>query len=89
MKSFLFGAIALAFAVPAAAQPAEHKMECCEKMKEHAGTSHAGRHDVPDAGKDCCCKDMAEKGHENHGKQEHHPEADGAAAHDGHGDHAN
>lgn len=75
MKSFLFGAIALAFAVPAAAQPAEHKMECCEKMKEHAG-------------KDCCCKDMAEKGHENHGKQEHHPKADGAAAHDGHGDHA-
>jgi len=51
MKKLIFGAIALAIAVPAAAQtaPAEHKMDCCEKMKaEH---------------KECCCKDMAGKDH--------------------------
>jgi hypothetical protein len=51
MKKLIFGAIALAIAVPAAAQtaPAEHKMDCCEKMKsEH---------------KECCCKDMDHKDH--------------------------
>ena len=77
MKKIIFGAIALAFAVPVAAQtaPAEHKMECCEKMKAE--------------GKQCCCKDMAEMGHDGHGKQDHQPKADSAPSHDGHGEHAN
>lgn len=75
MKKMMFGAIALAIAVPAMAQtpPApEHKMECCEKMKAE--------------GKECCCKDMAKKGDEK--QQEQKPKADGGAAHDGHGEHA-
>ena len=59
MKKMIFGAIALAIAVPAAAQTApeaEHKMKCCEKMKAE--------------GKECCCKEMAGKGHESHGKHD-------------------
>jgi hypothetical protein len=75
MKKMMFGAIALAFAVPVAAQAApepEHKMECCEKMKAE--------------GKECCCKDMAGKDHGEHGK--HAPKTDGARGHDGHGEHA-
>lgn len=69
----LIGAIALAMAVPAAAQtaPEEHKMECCEKMKAE--------------GKECCCKGMAKKDHDM--KQDHQPKADGAD-HKGHGEHA-
>lgn len=76
MRNILFGAIALAIAVPAAAQtaPAEHKMECCEKMKAE--------------GKECCCKDMAKKDHESHGKQDHQPKAGGDSGHEGHGEHA-
>jgi hypothetical protein len=77
MKNIVFGAIALAIAVPAAAQtaPAEPKtMECCEKMKAE--------------GKACCCKDMAGKDHGELGKQDHQPKADDGAAHDGHGEHA-
>ena len=60
----LIGAIALILAAPALAQaaPAEHKMECCEKMKAE--------------GKECCCKDMAKKDHDM--KQDHQPKADGA-----------
>jgi hypothetical protein len=72
MKKMIFGAIALAIAVPAAAQTApapEHKMECCEKMKAE--------------GKECCCKDMAQK----HDAKDHQPKADGEA-NDGHGEHA-
>jgi hypothetical protein len=75
MKKMIFGAIALAIAVPAAAQtaPAEApKADCCEKMKAE--------------GKECCCKDMAGKDHAEHGK--HQPKADGDAGHEGHGDHA-
>ena len=49
----LFGAIALAIAIPSIAQaqtaPAP-KMDCCEKKKE----------------KCACCKDMAGKGHKGH-----------------------
>lgn len=73
MMKMLIGAIALAIAVPAAAQtaPAEHKMECCEKMKAE--------------GKECCCKDMAKKDHDM--KQGHHPKADGEG-HKDHGEHA-
>ena len=69
----LIGAMALAIAVPAAAQtaPPEHKMECCEKMKAE--------------GKECCCKDMAKKDHDM--KQDHQPTADGAD-HKDHGEHA-
>ena len=70
----LIGAMALAIAVPAAAQtaPPEHKMECCEKMKAE--------------GKECCCKDMAKKDHDM--KQDHQPKGDGERGHDGHGEHA-
>jgi hypothetical protein len=69
----IFGAIALILAAPVVAQvaPAEHKMECCEKMKAE--------------GKECCCKDMAKKGHDM--KQDHQPKADGAD-HQDHGEHA-
>jgi hypothetical protein len=63
MKMMIFGAIALALAVPAAAQQAEHKMDCCEKMKAE--------------GKECCCKDMAKKDHGEHGDK-HAPEGDAA-----------
>lgn len=52
--------VALAIALPAVANaqaaptPApEKKMDCCEKMKAE--------------GKECCCKDMADKGHGDHG----------------------
>lgn len=74
MMKMIFGAIALAIAVPAAAEtaPAEQKMACCEKMKAE--------------GKECCCKDKAGKGHEM--KQDHQPKADGERGHDGHGEHA-
>jgi hypothetical protein len=74
MKKMIFGAIALAIAVPAAAQaaPAEPKADCCEKMKAE--------------GKECCCKDMAQKDHDM--KQGHQPKADSGAAHDSHGEHA-
>ncbi|HET9352559.1 MAG TPA: hypothetical protein VFO32_01025 [Sphingomicrobium sp.] len=75
MKKMLFGAIALAVAAPAFAQAApepEHKMECCEKMKAE--------------GKECCCKEMAGKGHSEHDKQR--PKGDHSAAHEGHGEHA-
>ena len=68
MTKIIFGAIALALAVPTAAQAVpepEHKMECCEKMKAE--------------GKECCCKDMAKKDHEM--KQDHQPKADGEHAH--------
>lgn len=73
MKNIIFGAIALAIAVPVHAQtaPAE-KASCCEKMKAE--------------GKECCCKDMAEKGHDMH--QDHQPKADGERGHDDHGQHA-
>jgi hypothetical protein len=62
-------AIALSIALPAAAYaqgaptPAAEK-DCCEKMKAE--------------GKECCCKDMAKKGHGEHGAK------DGADAHAGH-----
>jgi hypothetical protein len=74
MKKMMFGAIALALAVPAFAQtaPAEPKAGCCEKMKTE--------------GKECCCKDMAKKDHDM--KQDHSPKADGERGHDGHGEHA-
>lgn len=71
MTKTMFGAIALAFAVPAFAQeaPAEpKKMECCEKMKAEGKQC-------------CCCKEMAGKGHGDHGK--HDPKMD----HQDHGKH--
>lgn len=74
MKKMLFGALALAVAVPAYAQTApepEHKMECCEKMKAQ--------------GKECCCKDMAGNHHADHDKKQ--PKADHGPSHDGHGEH--
>lgn len=76
MKKMIFGAIALAFAVPGLAQtvPAEPKAGCCEKMKAE--------------GKECCCKDMAGKGHGERGKQDHQPKSGDDAAHAGHGEHA-
>jgi hypothetical protein len=51
-------ALALAIAFPAAAHAQaaptpEAKQDCCEKMKAE--------------GKECCCKDMAEKDHAEHG----------------------
>ena len=70
----LIGAIALVLAAPALAQaaPAEHKMECCEKMEAE--------------GKECCCcKDMANKDHDM--KHDLQPKADGED-HKGHGEHA-
>ena len=76
MNNIMCGAIALAIAVPAAAQtaPAEHKMECCEKMKAE--------------GKQCCCKDMANKDHGEHGQHDQQPKDDSGAGHEGHGQHA-
>ena len=78
MNKMIFGAIALAFAVPGLAQtaPAEPKANCCEKMNAE--------------GKECCCKDMAQKNHaqDHEMKQDQKPKADSDASHDGHGDHA-
>ena len=67
-------AVALAIALPAVAHaqnapaPAAEK-DCCEKMKAE--------------GKECCCKDMAGKGHAGHDMEQHDhaPQADG---HEGH-----
>jgi hypothetical protein len=84
----LLTAVALAIALPAVAHaqstpaPAAEK-DCCEEMKEHSETSHAGRHDVSDAGEKCCCKDMAGKDHAGHDMEQHDhaPQTDG---HEGH-----
>lgn len=69
----ILGALALAFAVPAAAQQGAHqppaKQDCCEKMKAE--------------GKECCCKDMAKKDQGKQGEAKPAP-ADGHAGHDGH-----
>ena len=67
----LLTAIALSIALPAAAYAAdptpEAKQDCCEKMKaEH---------------KECCCKDMAKKGHGEHGDNGEHAEGDAHAGH--------
>jgi hypothetical protein len=84
-------AIALTIALPAVAHaqtaPASApKADCCEKMKEHSETSHAGRHDVSDAGKECCCKDMAKKDHGAKGGADAHAGHDksGADSHQNH-----
>jgi len=75
-------AVAIAIALPAAAYAADPapqpKQDCCEKMTGASETSHAGRHDVSDAGKECCCKDMD---HQDHAKQGEH------AGHDAHAGH--
>ena len=81
----IFGAIALFLAVPAVAQTApaadahaghqmpaheEEKKGCCEKMKAE--------------GKECCCKDMAGKGHD---MKEHQSGTErGADGHNGRAD---
>ena len=68
MHKLICGAIALALAVPAAAQtaPAEPKADCCEKTKAE--------------GKECCCKDMAGKGHGERGEHGGHAKS----GHEGH-----
>jgi hypothetical protein len=72
MKKILT-AVALSIAVPAVAHeqaaPAPTE-DCCEKMKAE--------------GKECCCKDMAGKGHAKHDMKHSDAQVPQGEAHEGH-----